>query len=86
MYKIWAVYAAEQALGRKSKIDKWTFSTNGVSSMGQLGIPSIGFGPAREEDTHSTNDCVKVDDLVTSVAFYAALPGAMLEAQAGTKA
>ena len=54
--------------------------------MGQLGIPSIGFGPAREEDTHSTNDCVKVDDLVTSVAFYAALPGAMLEAQAGTKA
>lgn len=71
--------AAEQALGRKPRIDKWTFSTNGVSSMGQLGIPSIGFGPAREEDTHSVNDRVKIDDLVSSVAFYAALPAAILE-------
>lgn len=71
--------AATQVLGRKARIDKWTFSTNGIASMGQLGIPSIGFGPAREEDTHSIKDCVKIDDLVTSVAFYAALPAALLE-------
>jgi len=73
--------AAERALGRKTGISKWVFSTNGIASMGQLGIPSIGFGPAREEDAHSTNDCVKVDDLVTSIAFYAALPAAILEAR-----
>ncbi|OFZ18703.1 MAG: selenium metabolism hydrolase [Bdellovibrionales bacterium GWB1_55_8] len=71
--------AAEGVLGRKANISKWTFSTNGVSSMGQLGIPSIGFGPAREEDTHSIQDNVRIDDLVTSVAFYAALPGAVLQ-------
>ncbi len=71
--------AATQVLGKPVKVDKWTFSTNGIASMGQLGIPSIGFGPAREEDTHSVKDSVKIDDLVTSVAFYAALPAAILE-------
>lgn len=70
--------AAEQALGKKTAISRWVFSTNGVSSMGQLGIPSIGFGPGMEEDAHTTNDRVKIDDLVTSVAFYAALPAAIL--------
>jgi len=70
--------AAEHALGRPGGISKWVFSTNGVASMGQLGIPSIGFGPAREEDAHTTNDCVKIDDLVSSIAFYAALPAAVL--------
>jgi len=71
--------AAQKALGRSTGISKWTFSTNGVSSMGQLGIPSIGFGPAKEEDTHSVNDRVKIDDLVSSIAFYAALPSALIE-------
>jgi putative selenium metabolism hydrolase len=67
-------HAAEQVLGRMPGISKWVFSTNGVSSMGQLGIPTIGFGPAQEEDAHTTNDRVKIDDLVTSIGFYAALP------------
>lgn len=58
----------------KSFIDKWVFSTNGVSSMGQLGIPTIGYGPAMEEDSHTTKDRVKIEDLEISVAFYALLP------------
>ena len=29
-------------------LDKWTFSTNGVSIMGRNGIPCIGFGPGAE--------------------------------------
>lgn len=71
--------AAERALDRKPKISRWVFSTNGIASMGQLGIPTIGFGPAMEEDAHSINDRVKIDDLVTSIAFYAALPSAIKE-------
>lgn len=55
-------------------ISKWVFSTNGVSSMGRLGIPTIGQGPGQEEDSHTTNDRVKIDDLVVSMAFYGALP------------
>jgi len=30
-------------------VDKWTFSTNGVSIMGRYGIPCIGFGPVHED-------------------------------------
>lgn len=68
------VAAATEALGHAPEISKWIFSTNGVSSMGQLGIPTIGFGPAMEEDAHSTNDRIKIDDMIKAIAFYAALP------------
>lgn len=73
------VAAATRALGHKPEISKWIFSTNGVSSMGQLGIPTIGFGPAMEEDAHSTNDRIKIDDMVKAIAFYAALPQEILK-------
>jgi putative selenium metabolism hydrolase len=32
---------------REPVVDKWTFSTNGVSIMGRHGIPVIGFGPGK---------------------------------------
>ncbi len=66
--------AAEIATGHKTKIDKWTFSTNGVASMGRLGIPTIGFGPAHEVYAHSINDQVPVDHLVKAAATYALFP------------
>jgi len=66
--------AAEIATGHKTKIDKWTFSTNGVASMGRLGIPTIGFGPAHEVYAHSINDQVPVDHLVKAAATYAPFP------------
>jgi putative selenium metabolism hydrolase len=71
------VAAAEAALGRTPAVDKWTFSTNGVSSAGRLGIPTIGFGPSEERWAHTVLDQCPVDDLVASVAFYAALPRAV---------
>jgi putative selenium metabolism hydrolase len=74
-----AVTAGARALGHKPEISKWVFSTNGVSSMGKLGIPTIGFGPAMEEDAHSTNDRIKIDDMVKAIAFYAALPQEILK-------
>jgi len=52
-------------------IDKWTFSTNGVTINGYYGIPIIGFGPGNEVYAHTPNECVPVDDLVKASAFYA---------------
>lgn len=67
--------AAYRALfNRAPKIDKWTFSTNGVSSMGQLGIPTIGFGPSEERFAHTNQDKCAIKDLRIACAFYAALP------------
>lgn len=56
-------------------VDKWTFSTNGVSIMGRNGIPVIGFGPGAEAQAHAPNEKIWKDDLVVCAAVYAALPG-----------
>lgn len=53
-------------------IDKWTFSTNGVTINGIYGIPTIGFGPGNEVMAHAPNEKVPVSDLVAASAFYAA--------------
>jgi len=59
-------------LDKKPTIDKWTFSTNGVTINGVYGIPVIGFGPGNEELAHAPNEKVPIDDLVVASAFYAA--------------
>lgn len=71
------VAAGEAALGVTPGTGKWTFSTNGVSSAGRLGIPTIGFGPSQERWAHTVQDQCPVDHLVKSMAFYAALPGVL---------
>ncbi|HCC48231.1 MAG TPA: YgeY family selenium metabolism-linked hydrolase [Elusimicrobia bacterium] len=61
----------ENAFGKAPLVDKWTFSTNGIATMGMFGIPTIGFGPANEKFAHSVNDQVPVEHLVKAAAFYA---------------
>lgn len=55
-------------------VDKWTFSTNGVSIMGRYGIPCIGFGPGKEAQAHAPNEKTWKADLVKCAAVYAAMP------------
>ncbi len=55
-------------------IDKWTFSTNGVTIMGRNGIPCIGFGPGAEAQAHAPNEITWKEDLIKCAAVYAALP------------
>jgi len=55
-------------------VDKWTFSTNGVSIMGRYGIPCIGFGPGKEAQAHAPNERTWKADLVKCAAVYAAMP------------
>jgi len=52
-------------------VDKWTFSTNGVTINGYYGIPIIGFGPGNEVIAHAPNEFTPVDHLVKASAFYA---------------
>ena len=55
-------------------IDKWTFSTNGVSIMGRNGVKCIGFGPGAESQAHAPNEKTWKVDLVRCAAVYAGLP------------
>lgn len=69
-----AVVEAFEGLYGKPLVDKWTFSTNGVSIMGRYGIPCIGLGPGKEAQAHAPNEKTWKADLIKCAAVYAALP------------
>ena len=67
---------AASAMEKRNRplIDKWTFSTNGVSIQGRYGIPCVGFGPGAESQAHAPNEITWKQDLVVCAAVYAATP------------
>ncbi|TVR05752.1 MAG: YgeY family selenium metabolism-linked hydrolase [Spirochaetaceae bacterium] len=73
------VSAYQGLYGTEPVVDKWTFSTNGVSICGMHQVPLIGFGPGDEDQAHAPNERLRVADLPIASAFYAALPYALPE-------
>ncbi len=69
-----AVATYKNLFDEEPRVDKWTFSTNGVSITGMFGIPCVGFGPGKESEAHAPNEKTWKADLVRCAAFYAALP------------
>ncbi|NLY31712.1 MAG: YgeY family selenium metabolism-linked hydrolase [Firmicutes bacterium] len=69
-----AMVEAFRGMYGEPKVDKWTFSTNGVSIMGRYNIPCIGLGPGKESQAHSPNEMTWKEDLVRCAAVYAAMP------------
>ncbi|MDD5583275.1 MAG: YgeY family selenium metabolism-linked hydrolase [Candidatus Marinimicrobia bacterium] len=63
----------EHLFQEKPRIDKWTFSTNGVSLCGRHGIPCIGFGPGNEIYAHAPNEKIPIEHLEKAAAFYTLL-------------
>ncbi len=55
-------------------LDKWTFSTNGVSIMGRHHIPCIGFGPGHEEEAHAPNEKILKSELSRALGVYTIIP------------
>ena len=66
----------QDAMDKRNRplIDKWTFSTNGVSIQGRYGIPCVGFGPGAESQAHAPNEITWKSDLVRCAAVYALVP------------
>lgn len=61
----------KELFNQEPVVDKWTFSTNGVTINGIYKIPVIGFGPGNEELAHAPNEKVPIEHLVKASAFYA---------------
>ena len=78
-----AVVQSHRALFGEPRVDKWTFSTNGVAIMGRMGIPCIGFGPGKEAQAHAPNERTWKADLIRCAALYAALPEHYIQAKEG---
>lgn len=68
-----AVSAYKELFGRDPEIFKWDFSTNGVASMGQLKIPTIGFGPGPYNMAHQRDEYCPVENIVEALKFYTLL-------------
>jgi putative selenium metabolism hydrolase len=71
-----AVAAYRSLWSKPPEVGRWTFSTNGVATMGLMGVPTIGFGPGEEEVAHSVSERVPIRHLVEAAQFYAAFPQA----------
>jgi len=74
------VTAALDALkdaGIDANLDTYGFCTNGSASAGDLGIPTLGFGPSRENQAHVADEYIEIDQLAQAARGYAALAVAL---------
>ncbi len=63
--------AVEKVLGLRPPVGCWKFSTDGTYTMGEAGIPTIGFGPGDEHWAHSPDERVRIDDVLAAAEIYA---------------
>ena len=78
------VQGALQALrriGLQPAIGTYSFCTNGSTSGGIAGVPTIGFGPSREDQAHVIDEYVEVAQLSWAARGFAAIAREMLGGQ-----
>lgn len=76
------VVAATEGLRRAgidAQLSHYAFCTNGSGTAGRLGIPTVGFGPGREELAHRVDEYIEVAELVAGARGYAALADALTQ-------
>ncbi len=73
--------AGLHAAGLQPAIRAYRFCTNGASSAGVLGIPTVGFGPAAEGDAHVVDERLSIAELVAAAQGYQGIVVSMLKPQ-----
>ena len=56
-----AVQSYKSLFEKDPCVDKWTFSTNGIATMGLHQVPTLGFGPGNEVYAHSPKEHIPVE-------------------------
>jgi putative selenium metabolism hydrolase len=73
-----AVRAIQTQLRHRPRITRWGFSTEGVYTAGEANIPTVGFGPGREELAHTADEHVRLEDVYSAATVYAQLATQLL--------
>jgi len=77
------VQAAQRGLrksGVNPQLTAYRFCTNAAYSMGQAGVPTVGFGPGTEADAHVVDERLSLESLEKVEAGYEGIIRAVLEA------
>lgn len=67
------VRAVRKTLGYLPRVQEWSFSTDGVYTMGVASIPTVGFGPGEERYAHTSEEQIRLDDVASAARVYAQL-------------
>jgi putative selenium metabolism hydrolase len=65
-----AVLAGLRSSGLNPDITQYSFCTNGSHYAGEAGIRTIGFGPSRENQAHTIDEYIEVDQLLKAATGY----------------
>jgi len=66
--------------GLNPRLSAYRFCTNAAYSMGQAGVPTIGFGPGTEADAHVVDERLSLESLEKVTSGYAGIIQAVLGA------
>ena len=69
-----------RAAGLDPQFGAYQFCTNAAYSAGTAGVPTVGFGPGREQDAHVIDERVAVDALLAAQQGYQGIIKAVLGA------
>jgi len=69
--------------GLDPKIGAYRFCTNAAYSAGIAGVPTVGFGPGREEDAHTVDEHLGFESLITAKKGYRGIIDAVLSESNG---
>jgi len=70
--------AGLHATGLQPVISAYRFCTNGAYSAGIAGVPTVGFGPAKESDAHVVDERLLLSDLFAAAQGYQGIIEAVL--------
>jgi putative selenium metabolism hydrolase len=59
-----------KSVGIEAALGAYRFCTNAAYSAGRAGIPTIGFGIGREEDAHTVDESIAIEDLYLAERGY----------------
>ncbi|MCL4860763.1 MAG: YgeY family selenium metabolism-linked hydrolase [Caldilineaceae bacterium] len=74
-----ALHGAQSA-GLAAEFSAYRFCTNAAYSAGVAGLPTVGFGPAKESDAHVVDERLQLADLIAAARGYQGIIEAVLGA------